>query len=121
MKKLTFAFALCITATGYTQSLREPAIYGNTGCSRLFEPRGLNFEPTFFRSALVYTGFDQVFVRTNSIYAEQFFITTKNVYSGFREMNYKFPEASVFCRMENACTKRYGFMFSIHAGGYSER
>jgi hypothetical protein len=36
-------------------------------------------------------------------------------------MQYKFPEGAVFCRMETTICKRYGFMLSIHAGGYSER
>lgn len=44
-----------------------------------------------------------------------------SVYRSFSALRYEFPQGHVFCRMENECTKRYGFMLSIHAGGYSER
>lgn len=44
-----------------------------------------------------------------------------SVYRSFSALRFEFPQGHVFCRMENECTKRYGFMLSIHAGGYSER
>lgn len=45
----------------------------------------------------------------------------KTVYSRFEAIRYHFPEQAIFCRMENNICKRYGFMFSVHTGGYSER
>jgi hypothetical protein len=44
-----------------------------------------------------------------------------SVYREFSLMRYEFPKGHVFCRMENATCNRYNVMFSIHAGGYSER
>jgi hypothetical protein len=43
------------------------------------------------------------------------------VVDNFRALDYHYPKGVIFCRMENATAKRFGFMLSIHAGGYSER
>jgi hypothetical protein len=48
-------------------------------------------------------------------------ISRKNiVYDNFRALQYHYPKGVIFCRMENATAKRFGFMLSIHAGGYSD-
>jgi hypothetical protein len=39
-----------------------------------------------------------------------------SVYHNFSMIRFQYPEANVFCRMENASCNRYGVMFSLHAG-----
>jgi hypothetical protein len=115
MKKLILAFAFSsIASIGYTQSCSGPIIAGNTECWRMNMPHLLDF-PFYFQPV-----YSKSILRLNehSLFLAK---TYSPIYSGFEAMHYKFPEAAIFCRMENACTKRFGFMFSIHAGGYSER
>ncbi|HEU4718179.1 MAG TPA: hypothetical protein VFU15_10105 [Bacteroidia bacterium] len=35
-------------------------------------------------------------------------------------LDFTFPPTAYFCRMENFTSDRYGIMFSVHAGGFSE-
>lgn len=115
MKKLMLAFGLmAISVASYAQSCSEPVFCSNT--ASCFLPKtvpalgfSFYFQPTFIRTTLF------------PVNDMPFFATTNTVYPGFQAMQYKFPEGAVFCRMENTICKRYGFMFSIHAGGYSER
>ncbi|CAN5917517.1 hypothetical protein BH11BAC7_BH11BAC7_09370 [soil metagenome] len=118
MKKLILAFTFCCMAEmSVAQYCGEPvfsAVSLNTNCRGSNSAPALNFsfyfKPQFNRSALLPAKPLPAFVQSGSI-----------IYADFRAMQYRFPEGAVFCRMENACTKRFGFMLSIHAGGYSER
>ncbi len=118
MKKLTlFAgifFLITSSASAFEwNELRKPAGYLPIG-QTVIQPSILDFPFTFHHS---FTNS----ARKQNQSSFRFTNSSNAVYSGFKAMRYKFPEQSYFCRMENEVCKRYGFMFSIHAGGYSER
>jgi hypothetical protein len=61
--------------------------------------------------------FHHAFIRSTIVQDKSKSVVVDN----FRALDYHYPKGVIFCRMENATAKRFGFMLSIHAGGYSER
>jgi hypothetical protein len=116
MKKLVLVFGIfCLLVTeGRAQVNKEPLCFSYTPCllQRISPALGFSFyfHPTFIRSTLI-----------SGMQSPLFINETAPVFSTFRAMDFHFDKNAVFCRMENECTKRYGFMLSIHAGGYRER
>lgn len=114
MKKLVLALGLiCFAHKATAQYCAEP-VFSTFNCWGPTVSPGLGF--SFY--------FQPIFIRSTLTPNKKFLLLTdpeKGMYSAFQSIHYRFPDGAVFCRMENAFTKRYGFMFSIHAGGYSER
>ncbi len=119
MKKLTlFAgifFLITSSASAFEwDELRKPTGYVPIGQTGIQFRSMLDFPFTFHHSFASSA-------RKQNQSSLRFTNNSTAVYSGFKAMRYTFPEQSYFCRMENEACKRYGFMFSIHAGGYRER
>ncbi len=95
-------------------------------------PNGLNFISSFYRGELLVNNY--FFSKPQSFPVYRFseskyfpvtrlnesLISSNTFYPNFNTLRFQFPQGAVFCRMENETTKRCGFMFSIHAAGYTE-
>ncbi|MDQ3110974.1 MAG: hypothetical protein M3R17_13860 [Bacteroidota bacterium] len=114
MKKFSLlACAFFLMTFQVNARIKESVFCSNTDCWRINSPQlgfSFYFQPAFVRSIVLQKKALPLFIPQKQV-----------IYIAFAPMQYEFPKGAVFCRMENNFSKRFGFMLSIHAGGYSER